>query len=121
MTTDELHYKIYKQLDTNPKLSQRELAESLGVSLGKANYCLRALITKGLVKARNFRKSNNKLAYMYLLTPKGIEEKACLTSRFLKYKLMEYESLKKEIAELQRDCCGQNKNENIQLAKGEEV
>jgi len=103
MTTDELHYKIYKQLESNPQQSQRELAKTLGISLGKANYCIKALVGKGLVKARNFRNNQNKLAYMYLLTPKGIEVKVSLTSRFLRYKMDEFEVLKKEIADLRRE------------------
>lgn len=95
--SDEIHYKILNSLQVNPQISQRDLAKELGVSLGKANYCLRALIERGWVKARNFQQSNNKKAYAYLLTPKGIEEKARVTVRFLKYKLNEYETLKREI------------------------
>lgn len=84
-------------------MSQRELAEHLGVSLGKANYCLKALIEKGQVKARNFRNSDNKRSYLYLLTPKGMERKAAITVAFLQRKMQEYEDLKTEIAELQRE------------------
>jgi EPS-associated MarR family transcriptional regulator len=75
----------------------------MGVSLGKVNYCLKALIDKGWVKARNFRKSNNKLAYAYLLTPSGVRQKAIVTVHFLQRKVNEYQSLKKEIAELRRE------------------
>ena len=100
MLTDEYRYKILKLVEEKPDISQRELAESLGISLGKANYCLKALIAVGILKASNFRNSKNKLAYMYLLTPTGIEEKAKITSRFLKKKLQEYKSLQQEIAEL---------------------
>jgi len=100
MLTDEYRYKILKLVEEKPEISQRELAESLGISLGKVNYCLKALIAVGILKASNFRNSKNKLAYMYLLTPTGIEEKAKITSRFLKKKLQEYQILQQEIAEL---------------------
>jgi EPS-associated MarR family transcriptional regulator len=87
-------------LETQPRVSQRELAATLGVSVGKANYCLRALVTKGLVKAENYRKSRNKKAYLYLLTPSGIAAKAALTRRFLETKVREYEHLRAEIEQL---------------------
>lgn len=95
--------RILKRLARSPELSQRQLANELGLSIGKTNYCLRALVGKGLVKAANFRNSRNKLAYAYLLTPQGLEEKARLTAEFLKIKLAEYEALRAEIAELNRD------------------
>jgi len=101
--TDEYRYKILKLVEGNPSISQRELAEQLGISLGKANFCLKALINVGLLKATNFRNNKNKLAYMYLLTPTGIEEKALITLRFLKHKLGEYEALQAEIEELRRE------------------
>jgi EPS-associated MarR family transcriptional regulator len=101
--SDETHYKFLNVLQDNPQISQRGLAKELGVSLGKANYCLRALIERGWVKARNFQKSDNKKAYAYLLTPKGIEEKARVTVRFLKYKINEYEILKHEISMMQQE------------------
>ena len=101
--SDEIHYKILNVLQDNPQISQRDLAKELGISLGKANYCLRALIERGWVKARNFQKSDNKKAYAYLLTPKGIEEKARVTVRFLKYKINEYEILKHEISMMQQE------------------
>lgn len=97
---EELHFKLLKTLQANPDLSQRELARALGISLGKANYCLRALIEKGWVKAANFRKSTNKAAYAYLLTPHGIEEKTRATAHFLRRKVAEYEALEKEIEQL---------------------
>lgn len=97
MLTDEYRYKILKLVDAKPEISQRELASELGVSLGKANFCLKALIEVGLLKATNFRNSKNKLAYMYLLTPTGVEEKTKITLRFLKNKMQEYEALKLEI------------------------
>jgi len=98
---DETHYKILKTLEVSPSISQRELAVKLGVSLGKTNYCLRALIEKGWVKMANFRQNPNKTAYAYLLTPRGIEEKARITLQFLKLKVAEFEALKAEIACLQ--------------------
>lgn len=97
---DESHLRIMRMLETNPSLTQRDLAHSLGVSVGKANYLLKALIDKGAVKASNFRRSDNKLAYAYLLTPAGVAQKAILTTKFLRVKLAEYESLRKEIEEL---------------------
>lgn len=84
-------------------MSQRDLAVAMGVSLGKTNYCIKALLDKGLIKMQNFRNSQNKLAYAYLLTPAGVEEKASITVRFLKYKVQEYERLRAEIVELQRE------------------
>ncbi|HYN55496.1 MAG TPA: MarR family EPS-associated transcriptional regulator [Methylotenera sp.] len=97
MLTDEYRYKILKLVEAKPAISQRELAKCLGISLGKANFCLKALADKGLLKATNFRNSQNKLAYMYLLTPSGIEEKSSITLRFLKAKMKEYELLTAEI------------------------
>ncbi len=100
MLSDELRYRLLKVLDGNPGFSQRDLARELGLSLGKVNFCLRALIDRGSVKATNFTNSKNRKAYMYLLTPRGIEEKARMTARFLKMKMREYELLRREIAEL---------------------
>lgn len=97
MLTDEYRYKILKILEANPEISQRVLARELGISLGKVNFCLKALIEKGLIKATNFRNNQNKLAYMYLLTPRGIEEKSSITLRFLREKMKEYAVLQKEI------------------------
>jgi EPS-associated MarR family transcriptional regulator len=90
-------------LDERPQLSQREVASSLGMSVGKANYCLRALIEKGFVKAENYRNNGNKLAYLYLLTPSGFAAKAELTRRFLSGKMKEYEALRLEIEQLRRE------------------
>lgn len=98
MLTDEYRYKILKLIELKPKLTQRELARDLGVSLGKANFCLKGLIEIGLIKVTNFRNSQNKLAYMYLLTPAGIEAKSSITIRFLKAKMQEYELLQAEIS-----------------------
>ena len=101
--TDETRYRILKLLEAEPHASQRKIADELGLSLGRVNFCLQALIEKGLIKVNNFRNSSNKRAYLYFLTPKGIEEKAIVTGRFLKRKLEEYESLKRELEELQRE------------------
>ena len=99
--TDEYRYRILKLLQADPHASQRRIADELGISLGRVNYCLQALMEKGLIKATNFRNSSNKRAYLYLLTPRGIEEKAIVTARFLRRKLDEYETLKRELEELQ--------------------
>lgn len=107
MLDDATHYRLLKLLQHNPAVTQRELAEAAGVSLGKINYCLKALIEKGIIKAANFRTSPNKKAYAYLLTPKGIEEKARITARFLRRKREEYEAIKQEIADLQREMQGE--------------
>ncbi len=98
-----LRHQLFSILASEPEINQRELSSRLGISLGKTNYCLQALIEKGWVKARNFRNSRNKMAYSYLLTPSGVEEKARLTVRFLRSKLDEYEELKKLIHELQAE------------------
>ena len=100
---EENHLKVLRLLEANPHLSQRELANVLGVSLGKTNYCLKALLGKGFVKMQSFKKSQNKLAYAYLLTPDGIAEKAGLTVRFLARKVAEYESLTLEIEALKSE------------------
>ncbi|MDP1659457.1 MAG: MarR family EPS-associated transcriptional regulator [Methylotenera sp.] len=103
MLTDEYRYKILKLVEAKPEISQRELAKNLGISLGKANFCLKALVEIGLLKATNFHNSQNKLAYMYLLTPTGIEEKSSITLRFLKSKMRDYELLQAEINLLMLD------------------
>lgn len=103
MLSDEYRYKILKSLESNPKISQRELAGELGISLGRVNYCIQALIEKGLVKANNFRNSQNKKGYAYFLTPRGIEDKARITVQFLKIKVAEHEALKKEIKDLRAE------------------
>lgn len=89
-------------LEESPDITQRELASRLGISLGSINYCLRALIEKGLVKVKNFSKSKNKFGYIYLLTPDGIAQKARGTQRFLDRKMREYEALRSELDALQR-------------------
>jgi EPS-associated MarR family transcriptional regulator len=103
MLSDEYRYKILKRLEADPEVSQRELACELGISLGKVNYCLKALIEKGWLKVNNFRGSENKKAYLYYLTPRGVEEKAKVTLRFLKHKIAEFEALKGEIEELKHE------------------
>ena len=100
---ESLRYQILKQLQDDPNISQRDLAHALGISLGKVNYCMKGLIAKGLVKARNFRNSGNKLAYAYYLTPAGLEEKARVTMSFLKSRISQYEELEKEIEELRKE------------------
>ena len=99
----ETHLQLLRILEANPSVSQRELSEHLGISLGKTNYCLKALVNRGLIKAKNFSNSSNKRAYLYLLTPAGIEAKARITARFLQRKVREYEVLKKEIEQLQHE------------------
>ena len=103
MLSDEYRYKILKRLESDPEISQRELAGELGISLGRVNYCVQALIEKGLVKAKNFRNSKNKKGYAYLLTPRGIEDKAKMTVEFLKIKLAEHEALTNEIENLRAE------------------
>ncbi len=108
MISDETRYELIRLLEANPEMSQRDVARELGISLGKTNYCLRALTQKGLIKAANFKNSQNRIAYMYLLTPRGIEEKAKLTLRFLQIKMREYETLRVEIKQLQREVEGRD-------------
>ena len=103
MLTDEYRYRILKLLESNPAASQRDIARELGVSLGRVNFCLQALMEKGLIKANNFRNSTTRQTYLYLLTPKGMQEKGRVTVRFLKHKLSEYEEIKRDLEELQRE------------------
>ncbi len=100
MLSDEHRYKILKALKANPAISQRELARELGLSLGKINYCIQALIKIGVVKAKNFKNNENKRGYIYVLTPEGIEDKAAVTARFLRRKLEEHKDLQREIEAL---------------------
>ena len=101
--SEEVRYKLLRLLEPNPSLSQREVARELGISLGKVNYCLKALMNKGLIKASNFKNSKNKTAYMYLLTPRGLEEKARVTRRFLQIKIQEYAALRLEIEQIRHE------------------
>lgn len=100
---EDAHFRVLRLLEQNPELSQRDVAEALGISLGAANYVLRALVEKGQIKVQNFRASDNKLRYAYILTPGGIEAKARLTLSFLRRKYTEYEALKIEIEGLEAD------------------
>ena len=99
----EAHFRVLRLLEVNPQMKQRELAAAAGVSLGKTNYCINALLEKGLIKVQNFKSNKRKLAYAYLLTPAGIAEKAVLTQRFLRRKMEEYEVLKAEIELLKQE------------------
>jgi len=110
--TDPQRLQLLKLLQDQPQMSQRDLAQAMGVSLGKANYCLKALMEKGLVKFGNFRKNPDKREYAYLLTPAGLEEKTRITMAFLRRKVEEYEALEKEIEQLRGDL----KNRRIQPA-----
>ncbi|MEP6388352.1 MAG: MarR family EPS-associated transcriptional regulator [Halioglobus sp.] len=103
MNPSETHLRVLRELEDAPDITQRALALKLGVSLGATNYCLKALVEKGWVKMDNFSKSDNKLRYAYLLTPKGLTAKTRLASHFLKRKLQEYEALKMEINKLERE------------------
>ena len=94
---------LMRAIDANPQITQRELSTSLGLSLGKINFLVRAMVGKGFIKADNFKNSKNKIAYLYCLTPKGIEEKAKITYRFLKWKVVEFEKLEQEIQQLKKE------------------
>ena len=97
MNDNQDHFNVLRKINSKPKSTQRELAVELGFSLGKLNYCLKALKNKGLIKIKNFEKNPNKLNYIYVLTPRGISEKTKLTLNFMKRKMKEYDELKKEI------------------------
>jgi len=97
MNNNQDHFNVLRKIEKKPGSTQRELAKELGFSLGKLNYCLKALKGKGLVKIENFKKNPKKINYIYILTPKGITEKAKLTINFMKIKMKEYDELKKEI------------------------
>jgi EPS-associated MarR family transcriptional regulator len=114
--TDPQRLQLLKLLQDQPQMSQRDLAQAMGVSLGKANYCLKALMDKGLVKFANFRRNPDKAQYAYLLTPAGLEEKTRITMDFLKRKVAEYEALEAEIEQLRGDL----KNRRIQSAAAPE-
>ena len=103
MHKSDTEYIILKILKDNPKMTQRQMANELGLSLGKTNYVVRALVDKGWVKLSNFKRSDNKLGYIYLLTPEGLSEKAILAQNFLKRKSEEYNRLKKEIEALKNE------------------
>ena len=103
MNNKDIHLDLLRKLESNPEYTQRELSQEMEVSLGKVNYCMKKLVEKGWVKLMNFSRNPNKVGYVYLLTPKGIEEKTKLTFEFLKIKIKEYEILKNEISLLKQD------------------
>ncbi len=107
MTQEEIHYKLLKMLEEKPDISQREISKILGVSLGKTNYCLKALVEMGLVKAGNFKNSQDRRGYAYFLTPEGVKAKAKATLTFLRKKQEEYELIKREIGELKQEISSQ--------------
>ena len=103
MNRKDIHLELLRKLEVNPEYTQRELSQEMGVSLGKINYCMKKLIEKGWIKLSNFSHNQNKVGYIYLLTPKGVEQKSRLTTSFLKTKLKEFEVLKDEINKLKLD------------------
>lgn len=112
------HYRLLQLIEKQPEISQRDLAQAMGVSLGKTHYLLKALLEKGLVKANNFRRSDNKLAYAYVLTPDGIVARIELARNFLRYKEAEYEALSREIDQLRVEVF---RNKDVDIAKQEYV
>jgi EPS-associated MarR family transcriptional regulator len=116
---EELRLRLLRLLTESPELSQREVAQRLGLSLGKANYCLRALIDKGWVKVNNFRNSQNKLAYAYVLTPSGIGAKGTATAAFLRRKQQEFELLEVEIAALREEVALQSETTRRMRPEGQ--
>lgn len=105
---NEIRLKLLKLLDNEPSLTQREMNKRMGVSLGKINYCLSALVERGLIRVERFKKHKNKSAYIYRLTPKGLEEMANLTLAFLKIRIKEYALIRKEIESLSEQICKMN-------------
>mgnify|MGYP000900760165 CR=1 FL=1 len=103
---EELRLRVMRVVEQNPQATQREIARELNVSLGGVNYCLKALVERGLVKLNNFAKSERKLGYAYILTPEGLAEKSKITARFLRRKMAEYEQLEREIESLQQELEG---------------
>lgn len=108
---EDTYFRVLRILQDNPDMTQRELAEKLGISVGGLNYCLKALMEKGLVKMKNFAQSKNKFGYIYVLTPNGLAEKAAITQRFLQRKLEEYAALEAEIAILKSDISNNHPSE----------
>tara|TARA_Y100000816_G_C25589533_1_gene316604 strand:+ start:188 stop:499 length:312 start_codon:yes stop_codon:yes gene_type:complete len=102
MNSEEEYLKLLRKINNDPEISQRNLSEELDMSLGKINYCLKALKSKGLIKIKNFKKSEDKIKYLYYLTPKGIIEKTNITVRFMRLKMKEYEELKRELPKNKR-------------------
>jgi EPS-associated MarR family transcriptional regulator len=103
MNKRDIRLDLLRRLESNPEFTQRELSKEMGVSLGKVNYCIKKLAEKGLIKITNFTHNPNKIGYVYILTPRGVEERARLTFSFLKRKIKEYEVLKEEIDKLKQD------------------
>ncbi len=114
LSPEETHYRLLKLIEAHPNLTQRELARALGISLGKANYSLKALVQKGWIEARRFRASAQKRAYAYLLTPSGLHEKAQTTARFLRAKMEEYERLTGLLEELREELPGIRRDSQLQ-------
>tara|TARA_B100000795_G_scaffold136339_1_gene101851 strand:+ start:324 stop:668 length:345 start_codon:yes stop_codon:yes gene_type:complete len=106
---NEDHFEILRKISKKPRSSQRELAEGLGISLGKLNYCLKSLRNKGLIKIENFKKNPNKINYLYVLTPYGISSKTKMTLNFMRRKLKEYDQLKLELKNITKN----NNNNNF--------
>jgi len=113
---EDTHFRVLRLLQDNPDITQREMAQQLGVSTSGLNYCLKALIDKGWVKVQNFSQSKNKFGYVYVLTPQGIAEKVALTSRFLKRKMEEFEALKVEIEALKTEVGDDKPGQKVQKA-----
>jgi EPS-associated MarR family transcriptional regulator len=114
---NEIHLHVLRAVESRPGLTQRELANELGVSLGKAHYCMKALIDKGLVKMGNFSHNQKKMDYSYLLTPSGIKSKAVLTAHFLERKAAEYAMLKSELEKHQKDIKHVEQSSKIRIAE----
>ena len=110
---EETHYHLLKLIQENPDITQRQLAEMMGVSVGKVNYCIKALVAVGHIKLNNFKQSKNKLGYMYVLTPKALKEKAQITMLFLQQKQNQYERLKREIEELKQSILSNSIEDSI--------
>ncbi len=117
MLDEETEYKLLKILQDAPQSSQRDIAKAMGISLGKVNYCLRALAEKGWIKVKNFYHNPDKRGYVYLLTPTGLERKARVTMAFLKRKQDEYESLKREIVRLQAEASRLSGDDEVEEAE----
>jgi EPS-associated MarR family transcriptional regulator len=113
---EDTYFRVLRMLQDNPDMTQRDIAERLGVSASGMNYCLNALINKGWLKVQNFSQSKNKFGYIYVLTPQGIAEKAALTSRFLDRKMQEYEALKAEIESLHQDVQQSGKQDSLKAS-----
>jgi EPS-associated MarR family transcriptional regulator len=112
---DDIRFRVMRALEANPQLSQRDLAKALGISLGVVNYCLKGLVEKGQVKVSNFRASGNKLRYAYVLTPRGVLERARLTKNFLQRRMAEHDALRAEILALQEELNAENAGQGARL------